>query len=237
VHQILHRCQAAHLALAAWLVAAAGRTVAGRLVQAATRAPRAVHLGARPMAAVWVRAGARPTGGTTGSGGNAGFGGSSGYGGSTGSGGSTSNSGSDGSTRAGGDAGVVDGTAADGTTSSGEQLIPCGTVTCHTADPAQAVCCMNYPAATATIPHYSCVAAASACRGTTGGWTVSMTCAGSANCKDPAKPVCCAFIDANGNYSDECHSDCNGGVELRGCLSTSDCPAGWLCAQSQCVVT
>ena len=174
-------------------------------------------------------------GGSSGYGGSAGFGGSSGYGGSTGSGGGTRNSGSDGSAGAGGEAGVVDGTAADGATSSGERRLPCGQMTCNTADPTQAVCCMDYPAATATIPHYSCVAAASACRDTTGGWTVSVTCGGSANCKDPAKPVCCAFMDANGNYSDECHSDCIGGVELRGCLWTSDCPEGELCEGSQCV--
>jgi len=117
--------------------------------------------------------------------------------------------------------------AGDGAaTSTGDDGVLCGTMTCSASNPAQSICCIDYPAG-GGAPAFSCVAAASACQDNSGGTAVPATCAGSADCtNNPGNPVCCGMADANGNYSNSCQSTCSG---FQMCQSSSECPAGTQC--------
>jgi hypothetical protein len=171
-------------------------------------------------------------GGAAGSGGS-GDGGSTGVGGSSGSSGSGgTGTGGDSGTGGGGGTGPDSGTVGDTSSSADGGGLLCGTLTCNTSDPAQAVCCIDYPAGAGPggvgeAPTYTCVATASACQDTSGGMAVSATCAGSANCTDPANPVCCQVTDSNGNNSNQCQSNCGSAYQF--CQTDSECPAGNSC--------
>jgi len=176
------------------------------------------------------------TGGSTGAGGNPGSGGSvntgNSSGGSTATGGSgAGGSGTGGSSGLGGSSPATDaGSGVDASIDGGTGGLSCGSLTCNGASP---VCCIDYPAGAGpggggAAPTYSCVAGASACQDTSGGMAVAATCAGSADCTDPANPICCGLADANGNYSNACTNDCSQGFQL--CQSSSDCAAGNTCA-------
>ena len=107
-----------------------------------------------------------------------------------------------------------------------------GTLTSDASDPTQAVCCIDYPAGAGPggaggAPTYTCVASASACQDTSGGMAVPATCVGSANCTDPANPVCCQVTDSNGNNSNQCQSTC--GTAYQFCQTDSECSGGNTC--------
>ncbi len=114
---------------------------------------------------------------------------------------------------------------------SGDSSLLCGTLTCNTTDPTRAVCCIDYPAGAGPgrggAPTYACVGTAAGCQDTSGGMAVAATCAGSADCTDPTKVLCCQVTDSNGNKTNQCESNCGGAYQF--CQTNSECAVGTSC--------